>query len=245
MLSLKNLSVSADSKQILQDINLEIGTSEIHCVMGPNGSGKSTLVNSLMGHPKYSVDAEQMSFQGKDLQELEPFERARLGIFLAQQYPKEIPGVNFLNFLTAAFNGCHSEIESFKPMKAFKMKKKIMPLLEDLNLNPDFLKRYLNHGFSGGEKKKAEILQLQLLDPNLALLDETDSGLDVDALRIVGEGVSKFVNSEKSVLIVTHYQRILEYLKPDFVHIIKDGRLVKSGGADLARKIEKEGFNWV
>jgi len=245
MLSLKNLSIKADEKLIVSNFDLEVKPGEIHCIMGPNGSGKSTLVNALMGHPKYEITAEECLFDGENLAELEAFERARKGLFLAQQYPKEIPGVNFLNFLTAAYNGVRAELDDFKPLKAFKMKKLVTPLLEELGIKADFLNRYINHGFSGGEKKKAEILQLKLLDPKLALLDETDSGLDVDALKIVGEGVNSFVDDKKAVIVVTHYQRILEYIKPDFVHVIKDGKKVLSGGPELAAKLEKEGFNWL
>ncbi len=245
MLDIQKLQIKVDAETIVSDLDLKILPGEIHCIMGPNGSGKSTLVNALMAHPKYEVQADVLEMEAVNLLELETFERARLGLFLAQQYPREIAGLNFLNFLTAAYNGMHADQEGFKPARAFKLKRQLEPILQKLGLDKEFLNRYLNLGFSGGEKKKAEILQLNLLQPKLALLDETDSGLDVDALKIVAQGVQDFMTKDRGVLIVTHYQRILGYLRPDYVHVLIEGRLVKSGKVDLAQKIEKQGFNWL
>jgi len=246
MLSLKNYKVKAEDKDILRGIDLEIKAGEVHCIMGPNGAGKSTLVNSLMGHPTYVVQDGEVMFNQKDLLALEPDQRALLGMFLAFQYPREIAGVTMFNFLLAAYNAHMSAKDSeFRRMKAFKFRRFIKPFLEELKVPENFLERYINHGFSGGEKKKLEILQLRLFDPKLALLDETDSGLDVDALKLVSEGINDFRSADKAILIVTHYQRILDYVKPDVVHVMKDGRIIKSGGFELAKELEEKGFEWL
>jgi Fe-S cluster assembly ATP-binding protein len=214
--------------------------------MGPNGSGKSTLVNTIMGHPAYEVTDGEVLFNGENILELKAFERARKGLFLAFQYPKEIAGVTMLNFLTAAYNA-HLSVKDpeARALKAFRFRKMVLPEMEKLKIRPEFLDRFLNQGFSGGEKKKAEILQMRLLQPKFALLDETDSGLDVDALRIVSEGVNDLRSTNMGVLIVTHYNRILEYVKPDFVHVMKKGQIVKSGGKDFAVELEKTGYELI
>ena len=246
MLKVKNFRVAASGKEILKGVNIDINPGEVHCVMGPNGAGKSTLVNSLMGHPSYEVLDGSADINGVDLLELEPHERSLEGVFLAFQYPREIAGVTLFNFLLASYNA-HMEKQNpdFRRMKAFKFRKFIKPFLADLKVPEDFLERYLNHGFSGGEKKKIEILQLKLFNPKIALLDETDSGLDVDALKVVSEGINDFKSENKAILIVTHYQRILDYVKPDFVHVIKDGKIVKSGDYKFAQELEQKGFEWI
>jgi Fe-S cluster assembly ATP-binding protein len=242
-LEIKNLHNKAGELEILKGLNFAINSGEVHCIMGPNGSGKSTLVNTIMGHPAYEVTEGEVTFDGEDLLELEAFERARKGLFLAFQYPKEIAGVTMLNFLTAAYNAhLVANDPSARPLKAFRFRKMVLPEMEKLKIKPEFLDRFLNQGFSGGEKKKAEILQMRLLKPKFALLDETDSGLDVDALRIVAEGVNELRSSNLGVLIVTHYNRILDYIKPDFVHVMKEGRIVKSGGKEFALELEKTGY---
>lgn len=245
-LVVKDLHAAVDGKKILNGVSLEIKEGEVHCAMGPNGSGKSTLTKVIMGHPRYEVLSGEISFNGEDVLEMEPDERSRLGLFLAFQYPKEIKGVNFLQYLTTIYNvHLRQRDPEAKPMKSFKFKRMVQPYLEELKMAPDFLERYLNEGFSGGEKKKAEILQMKLLEPRLAMLDETDSGLDVDALRIVGEGVNSMLSAEMGVLMVTHYRRILDYVKPDHVHVMYEGEIVKSGDADLARELEEKGYEWL
>lgn len=248
LLQIKDLKISVEDQLILKGVNLDIKAGEIHCVMGPNGSGKSTLVNSLMGHPSYNVEGGSVSIEGNDLFDMEAFERSLSGLFLAFQYPKEIAGVSMLNFLMASYNAhLVANDPDAKTMKAFRFKKMIKPLLAELDMKDDFLDRYVNQGFSGGEKKKMEILQLKLLRPKVAMLDETDSGLDVDALKVVSEGVNNVhaENPDMAIIIVTHYQRILEYIKPDFVHVMKDGVIVKSGSSEFASEIEEKGFGWV
>lgn len=248
LLRIEDLKVSVENESILKGVNLEVKPGEIHCIMGPNGSGKSTLVNSLMGHPSYEVNDGKVSLDGENLLEMDAFQRSLKGLFLAFQYPKEIAGVSMLNFLMASYNAhVVARDEEAKKVKAFRFKKMLKPILEELELGGDFLERYVNQGFSGGEKKKMEILQMKLLEPKVAMLDETDSGLDVDALRIVSAGVNQIhkENSEMGIVIVTHYQRILDYIKPDFVHIMKDGVIVQSGGPEFAKKIEEKGFGWV
>jgi Fe-S cluster assembly ATP-binding protein len=242
-LEIKNLHASVEGEAILKGVNLKISAGEIHCVMGPNGSGKSTLVNTIMGHPAYEVTKGEVLLNGENILELEPFERARLGIFLAFQYPKEIAGISMLNFLTAAYNAhLLAKSPDAKPMKAFRFRREIKSQMEELKIDPQFLDRFLNQGFSGGEKKKAEILQLKLLKPFFALLDETDSGLDVDALKIVAEGINSMKSDEFGVLLVTHYQRILDYVKPDFVHVMIDGKIVESKDGEYAKELEKIGY---
>jgi Fe-S cluster assembly ATP-binding protein len=243
-LNVKKLLVKAGDVEILHGVDLQVKKGEVHCIMGPNGSGKSTLVNTIMGHPSYDVTEGDIHFNDESLLDLEPFERARRGLFLAFQYPKEIQGVTMLNFLTAAYNA-HLSVKDpeARPLKAFRFKKLVLPEMEKLKIKPEFLDRFLNQGFSGGEKKKAEILQMKLLQPSIALLDETDSGLDVDALRIVANGVNVLKKETgMGVLIVTHYNRILEYVKPDFVHVMKKGKIVKSGGRDFAKELEITGY---
>ena len=228
-----------EGKEILHGISLEVQKGEVHAIMGPNGSGKSTLAHTLMGHPKYIVTKGTVSFQGKDLLAMKPDERARSGLFLAFQYPRELAGVTFRSFLFAAYKACHADAKKISPIK---FKKIIEEKMKALSMDPAFAERSVNHGFSGGEKKKAEILQLKVLEPMLALLDETDSGLDIDALKIVAEGVNSMHTPEFSAVIVTHYARILEYITPDKIHIMVAGRIVESGGAELANRLEKEGY---
>ncbi len=243
-LEIKNLHIAVDGKPILKGLSLVVNKGEIHALMGPNGSGKSTLANALMGNPKYEVTEGTILFKGEDALELSPDERARKGIFLAFQYPTAIPGVSVANFLRNALNVRRKELGD-KPiaMKEFRtLMKEKMALLR---MDESFAGRYLNDGFSGGEKKRAEILQMAVLRPEIAVLDETDSGLDIDALRIVSEGVNALTGPDLGVLLITHYQRILNYIKPQFVHVLVDGRIVKSGGAELALELEKQGYDWI
>jgi len=240
LLELRDLHVAIDDKEIVKGVSLTVNEGEIHALMGPNGSGKSTLANTIMGHPRYSVTGGEVLFRGQNILDLPPDERARRGLFLSFQYPTAIPGVTMVNFLRRAVNSVRGEempVRQFRTLLQEKMKL--------LKVDEDFARRYVNDGFSGGEKKKAEILQLGVLQPKLALLDETDSGLDVDALRIVAEGVNAVAGPEMGVLLITHYQRILNYIKPDVVHVLADGRLIKSGGADLAKQIEERGYDWL
>jgi len=232
--------IAEDGTEILRGVNLELKPGEIHAIMGPNGSGKSTLAKVLSGHPAYEVTAGSVTYQGKDLLELEPDERARAGIFLAFQYPMEIPGVSIANFLRLAVQAKNPEQE----LDIFEFQEMLTERMELLEMDPSFALRSLNDGFSGGEKKRTEILQLAMLEPTLAIMDETDSGLDIDALRIVSNGVNK-VFSEKpgmSVLMITHYQRLLEHIKPHFVHVMAHGRIVESGGPELALRLEESGY---
>lgn len=236
-LQIKNLHIEADGREIVKGVDLEINAGEVHAIMGPNGSGKSTLANTLMGHPKYKVTKGSIILDDHDVTSLKPNERAKLGLFLSMQYPVEIEGVTISNFLrqaVSAITGVNKNPIMFH--------KELQDKMKDLEIDPMFAKRYLNVGFSGGEKKRAEILQLSLLDPKYAILDETDSGLDVDALRIVAEGINKFRGKEKGILLITHYNRILEYVTPDYVHIMRDGKIVKSGGRELAEQVEKTGY---
>jgi len=242
-LKIEKLSVKVEEKNILHDFDLEINPGEVHCIMGPNGSGKSTLVNTIMGHSAYSIESGFVSLGDQDVLKMSVSERSLAGLFLAFQYPKEIAGVSMLDFLRSVYNAHLLQRDSeAKPMKLFRFKRFILPFLEELKISPEFLGRFVNQGFSGGEKKKAEILQMKLIQPKFALLDETDSGLDVDALKIVAEGVESMRDGKLGVLIVTHYRRILEYIKPDFVHVMKNGRLVKSGGHDFAEELERDGY---
>lgn len=238
LLSITDLHVSVENNQILKGISLTVNEGETHAIMGPNGSGKSTLVNTLMGHPKYKVTSGSIEWKGKDVLKMSTDERAREGLFLAFQYPKEIAGVTLRSLLFAAHRVRHSENVS-----PIKFKKHLEEVMQELHMDPTFAERSVNEGFSGGEKKKAEILQLKILKPNLALLDETDSGLDVDALKIVSDGVNSMKSPNFSSIIVTHYARILEYLTPDRVHVMVNGKIVESGGAELAGKLEKEGYS--
>ena len=240
MLRIENLHVEVDGNEIVKGLNLEVGKGEIHAIMGPNGSGKSTLANVLMGHPRYDVTGGAITFEGEDVLELEPDERAKMGIFLAFQYPSEVPGVSVANFLRTAVNSVR-EVE-LSPMQMYKLLQEKMAVMR---MDTKFAERYLNEGFSGGEKKRNEILQLLMLEPRLAILDETDSGLDIDALQVVARGVSEMRGPEFSAVVITHYQRILRYIEPDHVHVMLDGRLVTSGGKELAEALEEKGYDWV
>ncbi|MDQ3360876.1 MAG: Fe-S cluster assembly ATPase SufC [Actinomycetota bacterium] len=240
MLKVDNLHVEIEGGEILKGLGLEVGKGEIHAIMGPNGSGKSTLSNVLMGHPRYDVTDGTIEFMGEDVMELEADERARLGMFLAFQYPSEVPGVSVANFLRTAVNSVReNELSVMEMYRLIQEKMKIM------QMDPKFAERYLNEGFSGGEKKRNEILQMLMLEPKLAIMDETDSGLDIDALQVVSKGVNELRGPEFSAVIITHYQRILRYIEPDHVHVMLDGRIVTSGGKDLALDLEDKGYDWV
>jgi Fe-S cluster assembly ATP-binding protein len=239
-LEIKNLHVRTEEREILHGVDLKVEKGETHALMGPNGSGKSTLANTIMGNPTYEVTEGQVLFNGEDLTEADPDERARAGLFLAFQYPATIPGVSVANFLRMAVNARRDE-----PMKVKDFGKFMRENVEMLKIDPEFVSRYLNEGFSGGEKKRAEILQLAMLRPEIAVLDETDSGLDIDALRIVSEGVNKLRGPEMGSLIITHYTRILNYVKPDYVHILLDGRMVREGGPELADELEEKGYDFI
>ena len=240
MLKIEDLHVEIDGQEIVKGLDLEVGQGEIHAIMGPNGSGKSTLANVLMGHPRYEVTGGSITFQGEDVFELEPDERAKLGMFLAFQYPSEVPGVSVANFLRTAVNSVREE--ELSPMEMYRLLQEKMGIMQ---MDPKFAERYLNEGFSGGEKKRNEILQMLMLDPKLAIMDETDSGLDIDALQVVAKGVNEMKGPEFSAVIITHYQRILRYIEPDRVHVMLDGRLVTSGGKELADDLEEKGYDWV
>lgn len=244
MLSIKNLKVSINDKQILKGLNLEVKAGEVHAIMGPNGSGKSTLANVIVGRDGYKIDSGEIIYEGKDLTGIEPEIRAREGIFLAFQYPVEIPGVNNVYLLKAAMNAIRkhrgeAELDAFEFLDLVKEKMKVV------NMNEDLLNRAVNEGFSGGEKKRNEIFQMALLEPKLAILDETDSGLDIDALKIVASGVNGLRSEDRAIIIVTHYQRLLDYIIPDYVHVLSDGKIIKSGGKELALELEEKGYDWV
>ncbi|MBC2581645.1 Fe-S cluster assembly ATPase SufC [Clostridium sp. DJ247] len=238
LLKINNLKTKVEEKEILKGLNLEIKKGEVHAIMGPNGAGKSTLANTLMGHPKYVIDNGEIFFQEQLINDLKVDERARRGIFLSFQYPEEVPGITVENFLRTAKGAVEG-----KPQNIIKFRKLLKEKMALLKINEEYSQRYLNLGFSGGEKKKNEILQMAILEPKLAILDETDSGLDVDAVRIVSEGVKKLVSSENSILVITHHNRVLDYLNPDYVHILIDGRIVKTGDISLAREIEEKGYD--
>ncbi len=245
-LSIKNLHVSVEDKLILKGLNLEVNQGEIHAIMGPNGSGKSTMAYSLAGHPKYEVESGEVWMDGVNLLELAPDERAQMGLFLAFQYPTAIPGISMANFLRASVNAVKGKAangSSKKGIPIMEFRKMLTEKMELLKVDKSFARRYLNEGFSGGEKKRAEILQMALLEPRFAILDETDSGLDIDALRVVSEGVNALTGPDRSFIVITHYQRILNYIKPDFVHIMYDGQIVESGGPELAARLEEEGYD--
>ncbi|WP_042165066.1 Fe-S cluster assembly ATPase SufC [Paenibacillus gorillae] len=236
------LKAAIEGKEILKGINLEIKGGEIHAIMGPNGTGKSTLASALMGHPKYEVTEGTAVLNGEDLLEMGVDERARAGLFLAMQYPSEIPGVTNSDFLRSAINARREEGNEISLIKFIRQMEGKM---KELEMNPEFAHRYLNEGFSGGEKKRNEILQMTLLDPKIVVLDEIDSGLDIDALKIVSNGVNAMRSEDRGFLIITHYQRLLNYITPDFVHVMMQGRIVKSGGPELAQRLENEGYDWV
>ena len=253
-LVIKNLHVSVEGKEILQGIDLTVREGEIHAIMGPNGSGKSTLSYALMGHPSYEITEGEVTFGGEDLLEMEPDERARLGLFLAFQYPQAVPGVSVMNFLRTAVNakrgvtetGRKDDPDAPKPISIPEFRKQVEEAMSLLKVDRDLLRRYLNDGFSGGEKKRVEILQMAMLDPSIAILDETDSGLDIDALRIVAEGVNHLVTTRKmGALVITHYQRLLNHIKPEFVHVLVNGRIIVEGGPELAERLEREGYGGV
>lgn len=239
LLQVEDLYVNVEGNQILNGLSLTVNRGELHAVMGRNGSGKSTLANTLMGHPRYEVTSGRIIFKGVDLVQTDasPDARAKMGMFLGFQYPTEIPGVTLRNFLRTATAAVRGE-----PMRVVQFRKKMLGVMESLQIDPSFMARYLNEGFSGGEKKRVEILQLAMLEPSFAVLDETDSGLDIDALRIVAEGINGLRTSERGILMITHYQRLLNYVVPDIVHMLADGKIVKSGGPDLARRLETEGY---
>lgn len=241
-LKIRDLHVSVKEKEILKGVNLEVKGGEIHAIMGPNGTGKSTLASALMGHPTYEVTQGEVRLDGEDVLEMEVDERARAGLFLAMQYPSEISGVTNADFLRSAINAKRGEGNEISLMKFIRQLDDKMELLE---MDTSFSQRYLNEGFSGGEKKRNEILQMMMLDPRIAILDEIDSGLDIDALKIVARGVNEKRSPEVGFLIITHYQRLLNYIKPDFVHVFMQGKIVKSGGPELAERLEAEGYDWV
>ena len=243
-LEITNLHVSAEDKEILKGLDLEVSKGEIHALMGPNGSGKSTLANAIMGHPSLAVTDGEIRFDGEDITDEAPEDRARAGLFMAFQYPVAIPGVTVAKYLRMAVNS-HREARGEPEIKLKDFRKEAEAAMELVNIPREFSSRYLNEGFSGGEKKRMEILQLAMLRPQLAVLDETDSGLDIDALRTVAEGVNRFAGPEMGVLIITHYQRILHLVKPDFVHVMFDGRIVKEGGPELVATLEERGYGWI
>lgn len=240
LLSVQNLHAKVEDKEILKGVNLDIFPGEVHAIMGRNGSGKSTLSYTLMGHPRYVITEGKILFKGVDITEMTPDERARSGLALAFQYPVAIPGVSVSNFLRASVKAVRGQEV---PVKEFRQELKAQ--MKKLGVVDEFLSRYINDGFSGGEKKRIEILQLALLKPALAVLDETDSGLDIDALKTVSEGINSLSNPETAILLITHYQRILNYVEPQFVHVFQDGRIIKSGGSDLSKELEARGYDWV
>ncbi len=244
LLEVKDLHAGIEGKEILKGMNLTVNRGEVHAIMGPNGSGKSTLSKVLAGHPNYEVISGTVNFDGKDLLELEPDERAREGIFMAFQYPVEVPGVSNAQFLRLAYNEKMKHVggEELDPLEFNDLLKERAKVVE---MDPQFFKRSVNEGFSGGEKKRNEILQMAVLEPKLAILDETDSGLDIDALRIVAEGVNKLRSQDNAIILVTHYQRLLNYIQPDFVHVLANGKIVKEGGKELALELEEKGYDWV
>jgi len=244
MLQIRNLHAAIADKEILKGINLEVKKGEIHAIMGPNGSGKSTLSSVLVGNPNYEVTEGEVLFEGQDLLELEPEERAHLGLFMSFQYPVEIPGVSMVNFMRAALNE-KRKVQGLDPIPAAEFLKLMKQKRELVELDNKLASRSVNEGFSGGEKKRNEIFQMAMLEPKLAILDETDSGLDIDALRIVAKGVNELRSPENATIVITHYQRLLDYIRPDYVHVLYKGRIVRSGGPELALELEEKGYDWI
>lgn len=244
MLQIEDLSVEISGKQILKHFNIEVKPGEVHAIMGPNGTGKSTLAATLTGRDGYEVVDGKITYLGEDLLDMDPDERARKGIFLAFQYPVEIPGVTVTNFMKAAINH-RRKVEGLEPMEAKEFLAKMKEKMAMVEIDKKFMSRSLNEGFSGGEKKRNEIFQMAMLEPKLAILDETDSGLDIDALKVVANGVNKLRSEDNAFIIITHYQRLLNYIVPDHVHVLYDGRIVKSGGKELAEELEKRGYDWI
>jgi Fe-S cluster assembly ATP-binding protein len=243
-LEIQNLHVSAEGKEILKGLDLSVSRSQVHALMGPNGSGKSTLANAIMGHPAFEVTEGSISFLGEDVTEAAPEDRSQMGLFMAFQYPVAIPGVTVAKYLRMAMNA-HRDAAGEPEMKLKEFRRETEEAMELANIPKEFSSRYLNDGFSGGEKKRMEILQLAMLQPKLAVLDETDSGLDIDALRVVADGVNRFSGPEMGVLIITHYQRILHLVEPDRVHVMYEGRIVKEGGPELVAELEEKGYGWI
>lgn len=244
MLQIKNLHASVEDKEILKGINLVVNAGEVHAIMGPNGAGKSTLSSVIAGNENFEVTQGEILLEGEDIKEMAPEERAHKGVFLSFQYPVEIPGVSVTNFMKTAINESR-KAQGLEEMPANVMLKKIREKSEMLEIDRKFLSRSLNEGFSGGEKKRNEIFQMAMLEPKIAILDETDSGLDIDALRIVANGVNKLKSQDNAVILITHYQRLLEYIVPDFVHVLYDGKIVKTGGKELALELEEKGYDWI
>jgi Fe-S cluster assembly ATP-binding protein len=244
ILSVKGLMANVDETPILKGLDLEVRAGEVHAIMGPNGSGKSTFSKVLAGHPAYTVTGGEVVFQGQNLLEMEAADRARNGVFLAFQYPLEIPGVSNLDFLRVAYNS-RRKAQGLEEVDTFDFDDLVEEKLDIVKMNSSFLNRSVNEGFSGGEKKRNEILQMAILAPKLAILDETDSGLDIDALKIVANGVNQLTNSENATIMITHYQRLLDYIVPDFVHVMAQGRIIRSGGKELALELESRGYDWV
>lgn len=244
MLKINNLHANIGDKEILKGLSLEINPGEVHAIMGPNGAGKSTLSSVLVGHPSFEVTEGEIEFEGESILDLEPEERAHLGMFLSFQYPVEIPGVSMVNFMRAAVNE-RRKAQGLEPMNATEFLKLMKEKRALVELDSKLANRSVNEGFSGGEKKRNEIFQMAMLEPKLAILDETDSGLDIDALRIVANGVNALRSPERSAIVITHYQRLLDYIKPDFVHVLYNGRIVKSGGPELALELEEKGYDWL
>lgn len=244
LLEIKNIYAEIEGKQILKGLNLNVNAGEIHAIMGPNGAGKSTLAKILAGHPSYHVSSGEVLYQGKNLLEMEPEERAHAGIFMSFQYPVEIPGVSNAQFLRTAYNSIR-KARGLTEISTADFESLLDKKMDLMNIKAEFKERNLNEGFSGGEKKRNEILQMALLNPELAILDETDSGLDIDAMRIVASGVNQIMNPKMGLLLITHYQRLLDYIKPHFVHVMLDGKIVQSGGAELALELEDKGYDWL
>jgi len=241
-LKIENLSASIEDKEILRNLSLTIPKGEVHAIMGPNGSGKSTLAKVLSGHPDYEVTSGSVSLDDQEILGLEPDEISRLGLFLAFQYPMEVPGVSIANFIRAARN---ARLADGEKVKAVDFYKELYQKMDDLGMDRKFTSRSLNDGFSGGEKKRCEILQMSMLDPKYCILDETDSGLDIDALRVVSEGVNRMRNPERGILVITHYQRLLEYIVPDYVHVMSEGKIIRTAGKELALELEERGYDWI